>query len=438
MSAPKISDIQQYQELLQQARQFKTMKQALPVLSPALKLMGVDTNALRDSLDDADKIGQQIEELAAIPDTFNDLFSQRGWILYDRMNLDVVRAAIKKAQEGSLEDAENELVNYYNAETVEWHLRAMHSVNAFYSRISLAEKALIDYNEERYHACVPVVLALLDGMVNEIHYKKGLPARGFFAEGVELTAWNSVAGHSKGLTALVKIFQTSRTKTVSEPIQVPFRNGILHGMDLGYDNKTVAAKVWAALFATRDWAVKAEKGLLEEQPKAPEPTWSETIETLKRNEIFKNQLATWQPRTLQIGSDIPANGAIEDYELGSPEHKLVEYLSFWKTKNFGRMAQCLSHLVRDSGNKTVLRVREMFDGRDFEAFEIVHIEDEAAAITTIQVRIQEQEYGKSQNRVVIARMIHEDANGAPVIHGITGGEWFIIWYGLNHYPELEN
>ena len=48
-------------------------------------------------------------------------------------------------------------------------------------RWHLAQKALIDYREARYHACVPVVLALLDGIVNEAHEKgRGLKL-GFFA-----------------------------------------------------------------------------------------------------------------------------------------------------------------------------------------------------------------------------------------------------------------
>jgi hypothetical protein len=55
-------------------------------------------------------------------------------------------------------------------------------------------KALVDYEQERYHACVPVVLALLDGLVNELYEKR----RGFFAEGVDLTH-GFYSAHSRGL-----------------------------------------------------------------------------------------------------------------------------------------------------------------------------------------------------------------------------------------------
>ncbi len=407
----------------------------MPFLTPGLKLLGVDTAALRDSLSEVDDFQKQIREMAAIPDIFNAFFAQRAWIIYDRMNLDVVKTAIKKAQDGDLDGAEEQLVEHYSVETIEWQLQAMWSVKAFQSRIPLAEKALDDYREERYHACVPVILALLDGMVNEIHYKKGLPARGFFAEGVELTAWNSVAGHNKGLGALVKILQTSRTSTNVDPIKIPYRNGILHGMDLNYGNKMVAAKTWAALFAIRDWAVKAEQGLLNEQPKAPEPTWPEIIKKLEENEKFKAQLSSWSPRNLSIGLNVPVNGDAEQYQLDSPERKLVEYLFFWKSKNFGRMGHLLSHLAKNTDNKTALMVRQLFEGRELQDFEIIHVEDEAPAITIIHVRIKEQEHGELKDRIVIARMINEDEMGQPMTHGAPKNEWRIIWYGLNHYLE---
>ena len=243
-----MSQIPQLAELKEQLQNVQSVEKILPLLS----LLGVDTDGMDQQFASLRDLGEQANELALLPDAFNDLLSEKGWIMYDHMNVEVAKSTIKLARQGNIDDAEKHLVDYYTPDIVEWLLRMMWSVKAFHARMPLAEKALQDYKEERYHACVPVVLALLDGMVNEIHYKRGLPARGFFADGVDLTAWNSLAGHSKGLSVLVRIFQKSRTKTTTDTISVPYRNGILHGMDLNYDNKIVAAKAWAALFATRD------------------------------------------------------------------------------------------------------------------------------------------------------------------------------------------
>ena len=109
-----------------------------------------------------EELGRSVEELASIPDRFNDFFADRGWIIHELMNLEVAKAAIKKAESEDISDAEVDLVNYYDARTVEWYINRMKSVDAFLPRWQLAQKALIDYREARYHACVPVVLALLD------------------------------------------------------------------------------------------------------------------------------------------------------------------------------------------------------------------------------------------------------------------------------------
>ena len=62
----------------------------------------------------------------------------------------------------------------------------MKGVEDYRPRYDLAEKAKEDYLAGRYHACVPVVLTIIDGIVNDIEQK------GFFAQGVDLTAWDSI------------------------------------------------------------------------------------------------------------------------------------------------------------------------------------------------------------------------------------------------------
>jgi hypothetical protein len=193
--------------------------------------------------------------------------------MYDSFNMDVAKRAIATAREADLSTAEAVLTAHFDAETVQFGLMRMRAVEAFRPRMALAEKALEDYQEERYHACVPVVLALMDGMVNEIHQKVHSTRRGISSAGVDLRAWDSIAGHSLGLARLVKVLQTGRRRTTTEPIDVPFRNGIMHGIDLGYANRTVAAKTWAALFAVREWAIRAEAGQLAAPPPKAKPTY---------------------------------------------------------------------------------------------------------------------------------------------------------------------
>ncbi|MFE4492425.1 hypothetical protein ACFRKD_08185 [Streptomyces niveus] len=70
-----------------------------------------------------------------------------------------------------------------------------------------------------------------------------------------------------------------RSATREEPVYELYRNGIVHGSILNYDNITVATKAFNRLLAVADWAVARGK---EEQHQAEEPaTWSSVGRQLK-------------------------------------------------------------------------------------------------------------------------------------------------------------
>jgi hypothetical protein len=426
MNDPLIRDIPHIKKALEDAKNIKTLKRVTPFVLPLLKLFGTDVSQVKEALADVNDFENMAEELAAIPDRFNDLFAERGWIIYDFMNLEVAKAAIIKGESGDIDGAEVDLVNYYNADTVGWKLRMMMGVKAFRPRMPLAEKALIDYQEERYHACVPVVLALLDGLVNELHEKR----RGFFAGEVDLQAWDSIAAHDKGLNVLVKIFQTWRYKTTSEQIAIPYRNGILHGMDLGYDNRMVAAKTWAALFATRDWAARAEQGLINAPPDEPKKTWGELTRQILETQKDKSLLEAWKPRIIDVGVDVPRTGEPDAFVDGTPERKLAEFFNYWKTRNYGQMAQCVSAILGIAPRKLAGQVRSIYGSKSLEHFEFQEINDEAAAITMIDAKICYEDEGRPVERVVVVRLLNEDSEGNPSVRGKIETRWRVVNWGL--------
>jgi len=426
MNSPLIRDIPSIAKNLKTARGMATFKRIMPFCRPFLKLLGADVQKIDDALANVDDLVQQTEKMSRIPDRFNNIFASRGWIIYDLLNLEVARNAITKAESGDINGAETDLVNYYDAETVRWKLQTMKGVRAFHPRLALAQKALIDYEEERYHACVPVVLSLLDGLVNDLQEKR----RGFFAEEVDLTAWDSISAHSSGLNVLVEIFQKGRYKTTTESISIPYRNGIMHGMDLGYDNKIVATKAWAALFATRDWALKAEKGLLEAQPEEPQKSWKEILVQLLKNQENKEKLEQWKPRDIRVGIDVPKNGKSELFADRTPEKQLAKYLNFWIVKNYGYMAQCLSPKMGPPAKQAPARLRQVFSSKALKSFEFILVQDKAAALSIISTNLVFEEYGEEVLKAFDFRLINEDSQGNPEVSGTPGSDWKIINWAL--------
>lgn len=255
-------------------------------------------------------------EILLLPDQFNETFSSLGWIAYESLNLHVMKQAIGIAETVGAEDAEKFLSNHYNEETLKWGILRFNGHPDCRKRLRLIELAKDDYLAERYHACIFLLISLTDGLVNDVSKHVGL-----FAENSDTTAWDSIAAHQTGLQYLVKLLGRPRNKTNGEEITIPFRHGILHGRELAFDNKMVAAKCWFTLFAVRDWVASIADGKKYLKPKE-QVSWSELLKQLTENARIKQLLEQWQPRTLEQLGHLPSSSSSTHLPEDSPERQL--------------------------------------------------------------------------------------------------------------------
>lgn len=435
---PQIRDIPKFKEMRQTMQGFKIINAIFPFANPFLKLLGVETEKMKEALSKFPELQKEFEELSEMPDKFNDIFVSRGFIIFKCLNPEIVVESLRIA-ETNIDEAENFLISHFTPEIVETYLYMMQGVRAFRPRMELAEKALVDYKEERYHACIPVVLMLTDGLVNEINPNNV----GIAAEKVDLRAWNCITSHEKGLNALKEVIFRGRTKTTTEEITIPYRHGILHGMDLGYANKTVAAKTWALLFAVCDWAIKAEGKNLGEPPPKPQTTWKELLLQISEHSNWKKsfdlQLEEWKPRELVIGKDLPSTGEIDDFQNDAPERKLVEFLVYWQKKNYGNMAKCVWSYLNQSDKKMAGRVRKNYSQYLLESFELLEIIDEAPAITEIKVSLKYKHNKNEINNLVKFRLIINDGqDGKPLMRNMPNATWGIVNWGYGIIFNQQN
>ena len=417
-----IRDIPKLRSLLEDAKMFRFFKTVFPALKPLLRLARVDTSGIQDALERANELAGEIDEMAVIPDRFDDLFAKKGWIMYELMNFEVAKDAVDKAEAGDLEGAERLLADYFNTDTVRQQLRTMVAVEAFRPRMRLAEKALLDFEEGRYHASTPVVLAQIDGLVNDLHERR----IGFFADEARLEAWDSMAAHDKGLNQLSIVFNSHRGTTTTERIDVPYRHGIMHGRDLGYDNQLVACKTWAALFAVREWAVKAERGMLEPPPKQPEKSWKEMMRDIVYHTEEKKRWEDWVPRELEV-QGIPADVDPSDLAEGTPERALAEFLHWWKRANYGYMSNCVPYLFDKYKEKPLpAEIRELFRGKRLISYRFVSFDHTIAGMARIGAQLQIEAGGQITDRIIEYRLCCEDRDGQIVSQGSPAGKWVVM------------
>lgn len=200
-------------------------------------------------------------------------------------------------------------------------------------------------------------------------------------------------------------------------------------MDLGYDNRMVAAKCWAALFAVRDWAAKAEQDLIAAPPPKPEKSWTDLFRRIKENEEDKKRLTAWRPRQIVVGKEVPNTGEPEMFGEDSPERKVVELLCYWKARNYGRMAECLPDT---SGplSKVAGEVREIYGSIILDKFEIEDIVDKGPVITIVKARLWYHRNGDASDSVLEFRLFSQDESGGPAIPGKPRAVWSLTTWPM--------
>ncbi len=189
------------------------------------------------------------------------------------------------------------------------------------------------------------------------------------------------------------------------------------------------------LFASRGWIaydmfnVDIAQAAVKAPPDQPSPTWRDTLRTIQDNAKLQSQLKAWCPRSLEVGVDIPASDDPEAYEHGGPEQKLIEYLSYWRKRNYGEMAHCLAIStlrLHKSINVLAGELREHYEPRILQSFTLLEVHDPAPAVTTIQVELTCENYGQISEYSVEYRLLFESERGRTLVRGASEGRWGVI------------
>lgn len=408
--------------------------EAIKNVAKVFSFFGLKNKALDEAFSTLPDMKEQLKLLSQSPDKFNDHYAQRGWIAHESMNSDLMLTSIELADKGLIDFAEQELINYYSSDKMKWLLHQLKGIEAFSNRYNFFLLAYEDTLAERYHAVVPVLLMMIDGTVNDIDKGKG-----FFADKTNLTAWDSIAAHNTGLTALKEVFSDGRHKTNKEEITLPYRHGILHGRDLGYATKTVTAKCWAALFAIKDWAYVVKQGKKIPPPPEAELSFTESLlqlknsfsdyaESKKRNDLVSKKVEAWKARQLYIGSGIPEKGLSTDYNDYTPEQEAIRFAEYWTKGNFGAISKQVHQFSKTRVNQKIEagKTRKVFEGKKLLDYKIVKIADCSPAITEVTLAVTIEHDNKQHDKEITLRFIYDGPNAEILIFGDAGGQWRFI------------
>lgn len=420
--------------------------------NPSTKKLNDEINGMSALLDFANLLGftpqgeipdikqmkKDLEKLSKLPDEFNSAFASNGWIAYESFNVNVMGKAIELHKQGKEKAAEDEIIAYYNTDNIRMMIvRRGSAVKAYKPRKQLALYALAEYEAERYYSCVPLLLMIIDGLVNDINKHAG-----FFSDNSDVTSWDSIAGHYTGLTQIKSIFYKTRRKTNTDEITMPYRNGILHGKDLNYNNIYVAAKCWGCLAAVLDWGKDIANGKKEAPPPEPPKSLTQSLDELidtvstyeenkKNHQIVNKKIDKWRARDISIHQENTKNISVSSLSEHSPERALVEFIDLWHKTNYGYMADYIYFDSKFEPKSNIIKtMRRIFENKNLLEYCIVKIEDKAPVISHVTLSVLIEYNQKHYNKEIEFRMIYEGDN---VIHGDEGGKWKLV----NGYYQIE-
>ena len=330
--------------------------------SPGLmKKLGISSERL-DRLHQAVEDVLQQSDVLTLPDRFNDAFAQKGWIATGSMSATTMQRALDLHEAGEHQHAEDEILAWFQEDTINWRaIVRSKSFNKARNRCDQLQEALKLTFEERYWAAVPLILIACDGFASDV---LGV-GDSLFKEGVDLTVFDSIPGHPSSLPSLIQRLAKSVRKSSDEELTLPLRHGILHGRSLGYANRVVCMKVWLLMIALVDWAhdkTTEKERILEYERQANTSFW-DAMEAVRKNGAINRAMEAFEPWKKQ--------GPFEDIaDEDSPEFAINEFLTCWKNRNYGKMAEWIENPTKIPIKKMAGQLRQQTESINLLAFEI--------------------------------------------------------------------
>ena len=402
-----------YEEHLDQVR---ALSRITPILS-FLSRIGVGGQRLKTFISELHDLRRASDDLVKLPAAFHDAFSERGWLISESTNSETGRAALVAHRKGHSDDAENLLAADYEGDRLDRVVMRLCYLKAFRVRRAQLDEASVLTREDRYLAAIPLLLIVADGVGTDAFGKS------IFAKGTDLTELHALAGHPEGLPRLIQNMCGARRKTNIGDLTFPYRNGILHGRELGYGNRLIAAKCWSLLTNIAD-VIKAREEAQTREPE-PERSFREALARSVEVQKQKRRIDEWVPRPVIEKRICISTETRSSMNADEPEAAMVEFLQVWKAGNYGRMSQMTLSFDKTSVNQRAGEIRRLMDGLTLTDAAIVRVEDKALAgaeITVeLTVRVDSQE--RTESFAFTTYCVGEE--GGPRVRGDEGAHWRI-------------
>lgn len=389
--------------------------QQIAQMRPGARLIGAAQKTFREKWSKVERQLEEVEDIKRNMAQFSATYTPLGWALYDRMSTPI----LEKLKTLSVSDGEALLIEYHLSEPSCSQLRYRFMTPPFSPWLHIYETALNRCEAKDWISAAPLLLICIDGLLTTTTGKHP------FSGGADAQVFDTVTSEPGGLSEGLRVLGATRRKLSMEPIDAPFRHGIVHGLNPQYGSAIVVAKAINLLQATvdyvqnlRDEALRIERAHKEQTS----PTWSELSAQWNRNAEVRAALDSWSSRDERTGV-VATHLDCASLDAGSPEKAASEYLALLVNRNFGAMAQAtVDYTQKPIGQRAGL-IRQDLQGLTLTAWEISSVEDFTPAMTRMEANLTFTFKGESRSTKSQLRMLYTDENHEAMARGLPDGTW---------------
>ena len=350
---------------------------AAQAITGAMKSLGIKNDAVERVHQSTAAIVREAD-IVELPDRFNDAFADEGWIATQSLAADTMRRAVELHGDGRRAEAERQILAWFSEANINlFAVKRSKQFDATGRRWDQLREALRLTLEERYWAAVPLILIACDGLASDALGSSP------FERDADLTLFDSVVGHPNSLPTLIAKVTKGVRKSSGSDLSLPLRHGILHGRSLGYANRVVCMKAWLLMVALVDWA--SDKSTEEERVRAhrsrQEVDWGDISKDLRKMRADKQAMAAYEPRT-NIG---PFD---HNMDPDLPESAVVEFLTHWQARNYGRMAERAVNLTQHPVARLAGEIRTTGDVVRLTRFDLRIVRQPTVALAEADVYME--------------------------------------------------
>jgi hypothetical protein len=394
-------------------------------MRPLFGILGLFSGDIRRQAKELEKQFADVERMKEDRLVFAKRFGSRGWTIYDRLSVELVSEVVAAADD---ETAEQTLVAYHLGTELQF-LGYRFNISRFEAWKEIYERAVERAQAEDFLSAVPLVLIIIDGICTT---KTGKHP---FSGGADAPVFDTETSGLGGLAEGLAIFGATRRKLDTDPIESPYRHGILHGLNPSFGNAMVAAKAFNLLQAMVDYFERREDEEVRIAKAAKDqrqPSWSEITATMAVTRDTKRRIDDWKPRP-SSGQVISSSGRPHGLAADSPEATAAAYLDAIIARNFGAIARLtIDYPLRPIGYRAG-RHRDELGDLSVTVWRIIGVRDEAPAISEVDVALEGTHCDREWAGMQTMRLIFGDEKFEARVRGAPDGSWAVL---SNFLPKL--